>query len=281
MYALSSVSLIGVLSFAVVSAIRVNARTLYWITFGLVGLATGAMLGNAIVHLVPESFEFVIDKQISSLAVSLLMLSGFLVSFFLEKGLNFHCHHGNVTRQSQGCEDGHCRKEEGNRHEDDDHHDDGEKHIHPVGHMTLAAHMLDNFNDGVLIGVTYLISIPAGIATTVAIISHEFPLEFGSFGVMINAGFTRWQAIAINVISAFVAFIGTLLVLYFGTIFSWLPKYLTPLGAGIVLYIVAAQLVPMLQKENDKKRNLLQIAIVLFGVAAMVAAKMFEISMGG
>jgi len=196
-YALSSVSLIGVLSFMVVSAIKVNARTLYWINLALVSLATGAMLGNGIVHLVPESFEFVIDKQITSLAVSLLMLAGFLTGFGLEKGLNFHCHHTqNLRRDDDHCPDGDCHEDETKQEE---------KHIHPVGHMTLFAHMLDNLNDGVLIGVTYLISIPAGIATTVAIISHEFPLEFGSFAVMIKAGFTRWQAIAVNVISAGVA----------------------------------------------------------------------------
>jgi zinc and cadmium transporter len=258
----------------VVTAIRVNARTLYWITFALVAMATGAMLGNAIVHLVPESFEFVVDKQISSLTVSLLMLSGFLLSFGLEKGLNFHCHHTtNLRRDDHGCEDGDCGEEK------DEHHE--EKHIHPVGHMTLAAHMLDNFNDGLLIGVTYLISIPAGVATTIAIISHEFPLEFGSFAVMIKAGYTRWQAIAINVISAFVAIAATTLVLLFGSKFSWLPMYLTPFGAGIVLYIVAAQLVPMLQQEKDKKRNALQVVIVLAAVLAMVAAKVFENHIGG
>jgi zinc transporter ZupT len=147
--------------------------------------------------------------------------------------------------------------------------------------MTLAAHMLDNFNDGLLIGVTYLISIPAGVATTIAIISHEFPLEFGSFAVMIKAGYTRWQAIAINVISAFVAIAATTLVLLFGSKFSWLPMYLTPFGAGIVLYIVAAQLVPMLQQEKDKKRNALQVVIVLAAVLAMVAAKVFENHIGG
>jgi len=272
-YAIASVSLVSVISLLGVFALSVKPRSLSVITFVLVSLATGAMLGNAVVHLIPESFENVIDGHISSFAVSLLMLAGFLVCFVLEKGLNFHCHHaGAMHHDPDHCEQGGCEAEESSH---------AHKHIHPTGHMSLMAHALDNFTDGILIGVTYLVSIPAGIATTVAIISHEIPMEFGGFGVLVKAGFKPWQAVFINFLSAIVALIGTILVLVFGTMIKSLPMYLTPIGAGIVLYIVAAGLVPMLQQERNPKRSFVQISIMTAGVAAMVAAKMFEAWLGG
>ncbi|MGH7484994.1 MAG: ZIP family metal transporter [Terriglobales bacterium] len=295
LYALTSVSLVSVLSLMGVFAISVKPHTLARITFVLVSLATGCMLGNAIVHLIPESFEAVQAGEINSFTVSLLMLAGFLVCFAFERVLNFHCHHsGAFHHDPDGCD-----HEHGGHGHDEAHAHDGcenacatgscgkqeceggqcaHRHvsIHPLGHLSLMAHAMDNFTDGILIGATYLISIPAGIATTIAIVSHEIPMEFGGFGVLVKSGFTRWQAIFINFCSAIVATIGTLLVLYFGQIIHKLPVYLTPIGAGTVLYICAVGLIPQLQQEKDRKRAALTILIMLAGVAVMVVAKLYE-----
>jgi len=54
-----------------------------------VSFAAGALFGDAIIHLLPESFE----EIESSLTVSLLVLSGIIFFFVLEKFIHWrHCH---------------------------------------------------------------------------------------------------------------------------------------------------------------------------------------------
>lgn len=264
-YALASVSLVGLISLCGVFAIPVTRQTLSKVTFVLVSLATGAMLGNAFVHLLPESFEYVFAGRITAMSVSLLIVAGFLFCFILEKVMNLSCHHGFGHHH----EEGHC-------HEGEQCHGSSTKglsDIHPTGYMSLLSHGMDNFTDGILIGATYLISVPAGLATTLAIVLHEIPMEFGAFGVLVQAGFSRKGAILVNFFSAVVAAIGTLAVLVFGSMVHSLPVVLTPIGAGIVLYVTAAGLVPRLQGEHGCRQSLVQVLIMALGLGVMVAVK--------
>jgi zinc and cadmium transporter len=274
-YAIASVSLVSVISLLGVFALSMKPRSLATMTFLLVSLATGCMLGNAIVHLIPESFENVIDGHISSFAVSLLMLGGFLFCFALQKANGHWQHSGAAHIETVPCESDHCPEDQT---EVEQPH--GLKHIHHTGHMSLLAHAIDNLTDGVLIAATYLASIPAGIATTVSIVSHEIPMEFGGFGVLVKAGFKPWHAVFINFLSALIALTGTIGVLIADNYFKSLPVYLTPIGAGVVLYLVASGLVPMLQQERDVKRSAIQMSIMGVGIVIMVLAKMFEAYLG-
>ncbi len=262
-YALSSVSLISLVSLLAVTGFYLSRRALDRLMLILVSLATGAMLGNGLIHLIPESFEYVEAGHITSLTVSLLILGGFLLSFLLHKVLHLHCHHaGGHFHELGNAEHGH----------------DSEEHsaIHPTGHMSLLSHAMDNFTDGILIGIAYMASIPAGIGMTLGIILHEIPMELGGFGVLVNAGFSKGKAVLINFLSGLVAVTGTVLVLAFGSVIKSLPQVLTPLGAGIVIYLVASGLIPQLQKETNRTRSLVQTGLMILGAAIMVACKMYE-----
>jgi zinc and cadmium transporter len=46
--------------------------------------------------------------------------------------------------------------------------------------------MVHNLIDGLIIGASYLVSIPVGIATTFAVVLHEIPQEIGDFGVLVH-----------------------------------------------------------------------------------------------
>ena len=276
-YALASVLTISLVSLTAVTALYLSRRSLDRLMFLVIALATGAMLGNGLVHILPEAFEHVARGEISSLAVSLLVTGGFLLSFMLNKVLNLSCHHSGAHFHDLDDFAGHDDAHEHHEHQDDhDHEDSGKKHIHPNGHMSLLSHGLDNFTDGILIGIAYLTSIPAGIGMTAAIILHEIPMEFGGFGILVASGFSKKKAVLINFLSGLVAMLGTSMVLVFGTWIHRLPVYLTPLGAGIVIYLVASGLIPQLQKENDRKRSLIQTCLMLVGVLIMVACKMAE-----
>lgn len=271
LYALVSVSLVSVLALAGLLAIPVKPAQMRRIVFVLVALGTGTMLGNAIVHLIPEAFEFADKGAIAGTTVSILILSGMSFSFVMEKVLKLHCHHG--------AEHVHEDKECPCHDDDDDDHEGHHTHvhgIHPTGHLSMISHMVDNLTDGMLIGSMYLISIPAGLATTLAILMHELPMEFGSFGVLVKAGFSKRGAVLVNLSSALVALAGTILVLVLGSKVQALPVYLTPICGGMVLYITMTALVPRMLKENNPLRSLLQVGIASIGVIIMILLKIYE-----
>jgi zinc and cadmium transporter len=259
LYALLSVSLISAASLTAVFTFYLSTRNLDRLMFVLVSIATGAMLGNALVHLVPESFEYAESGAVTALTVSLFMLGGYLLSFFFHKVLHLQCHHA----------DSNCDVDES------PHLPRVKKApIHITGHMSILSHGNDNFTDGMLIGIAYLNSIEIGIATTIAIILHEIPMELGGFGILVNAGYSKRTAVVINFLSGLIAVAGTLAVLVLGGLFKWLPSILTPVGAGMVIYLVASGLIPMAQKESSTKRVLTQTAFMLVGIAIMIACKL-------
>lgn len=234
----SLISLIGV----VVLAIRQDV--LNRIVFILVSLAVGALFGDALIHLLPEAYR-TFDSE---LTVSYLVMAGFLLFFLVEKYLHWHHHHD----EESGV------------------------HIHPVGYINLVSDAMHNFIDGVLIGVSYLVSIPLGIATTLAVILHEIPQEIGDFGVLISAGFTRKRALWLNFATGLTAVLGTVLALLLGGRLEALITYAIPLTAGGFLYIAAVDLLPPLHKETRPIRSLLQLVAIVAGVAIMAWLKIHE-----
>jgi zinc and cadmium transporter len=259
-YALLSVSVVGLIALAGVAGMAIKGRTLSRIVRTLIPLATGAMLGNAIVHLVPESFE----NTPNALRASILIASGFVGCFILVRIIHL---------LGGDCADCH-------EHEPSSDGDVDEQrsffHIHPSGHVSLISHALDNFCDGILIALSYLISFPVGLATTISIILHEIPMEFSGFGVLVMSGFSRKNAIWVNFLSALVALAGTLLTLWLGTTITVLPGLLTPVAAGAVLYNAASTLVPQLQRERGVKRSVWQLVLLLIGLGLMIAVRALE-----
>ena len=273
--ALASVSLISVSS--LVAAFYLSRRPLDKIMFVLISLATGAMLGNGFVHVIQESYEYVASGKISSMTVSVLMLGGYFLSFVLHKVMHLHCHHmeSHTTPCETQCE---TLKDCVKQKHDDHHHEDGwgeAGHIHPNGQLSLLSHGVDNFTDGILIGISYIASIPAGLAMTWAIMMHEVPMELGGFGVLVKAGFSKRRAVLINFLSGVVAVAGTGLVLAFDSVFSSLPVILTPIGAGVVIYFAASGLVPQLQKETNKRKSLYQVLLMGVGAGFLVLCKYY------
>ena len=57
-------------------------------------------------------------------------------------------------------------------------HDHGDK---PVAYLTLIGDGIHNFADGAVIAAAYLISVPLGVTTTIAVIAHEVPHELSGF----------------------------------------------------------------------------------------------------
>jgi zinc and cadmium transporter len=129
--------------------------------------------------------------------------------------------------------------------------------------------MVHNFLDGVVIAGAFATSIPLGIATTMAIIFHEIPQEFGDFAILVHSGFSVGKALIFNVLVGGTAVLGGIAGYYATVAVDGLAPYLLPVAAGGFLYISASDLIPEIHKENSLKKTIALIFTFLFGVAIM------------
>ncbi|OGJ01625.1 hypothetical protein A3G98_01350 [Candidatus Nomurabacteria bacterium RIFCSPLOWO2_12_FULL_37_8] len=212
--------------------------------FLLVSLAVGALLGDAFIHLIPEAFE----TSSNPLTVSLLVIAGLVVFFILEKFMHWH-HHGDDTQ---------------------------EQDIHPVGKLVLLSDGVHNFIDGIIIGISFLVSVPLGIATTLAVILHEIPQEIGDFAVLLHAGYTRKRALWLNFLSALTAVLGTLVAFMLGEAGESFTNWVLPIAAGGFIYIAVADLIPELHKTKKINHSFFQLLALILGVVLMVGLVFLE-----
>jgi zinc and cadmium transporter len=142
--------------------------------------------------------------------------------------------------------------------------------------MNLIGDSLHNFIDGLIVAGSYLISIPAGIATTIAVIFHEIPQEIGDFGVLVHGGFTKGRAIFLNFITALTAVLGAVFALVLNNYVANIEGYLISLAIGGFLYIAGSDLIPELHKETKISVSLIQILTFILGIAVMMALLLLE-----
>ncbi|MCA9485878.1 MAG: ZIP family metal transporter [Nanoarchaeota archaeon] len=244
-YTLVSVFLVSLISLIGIITLSLKTQKLNKILLYLIALSAGTLIGGAFLHLLPELAE-----DGFTLSISFYILSGILIFFVLEKVIHWnHCHTHLVDK----------------------------KHIHPFAYTNLIGDALHNFLDGIIIAASYLISIPAGIATTLAVILHEIPQEVGDFGVLIQGGFTKSKALAMNFLSALTAFLGAILTL---TLTSWVTNIelpLTAIAAGGFIYIALSDLIPEIHKHSHKiSKSLLQLLVFLIGIGLMALLLLLE-----
>lgn len=239
LYAILSVVLVSLISFVGVLAVIFRKGKLNNLLFVLVSFSVGALFGDAFIHLLPESFESLKNP----LVAPLLVIVGILIFFILEKYIRWH----------------HCHLEQ----------KECEEHNHHLGTMNIIGDGVHNFIDGVLIGASYLVSIPLGIATTTAIVMHEIPSEIGEFGVLLHSGMSVKKAVLFNFFSSALAILGAVIALFLGTRVSDFANYLIPVAAGGFIYIAGSDLIPELHSEVKVKNSLLQIISIGMGVIVM------------
>lgn len=238
LYTLISVVIVSLVSLSGVITLAINKNFLKKILLILVAFSTGALLGDAFLHLLPEIIE---ESNQLSLSATLMIFCGILLFFILEKILRWrHCH------------DIDCKE-----------------HPKHLGIMNLVGDAVHNFIDGVLIGASFLVSIPLGVATTIAVAAHEIPQELGDFGVLLHSGFKPAQAIWYNILSACTAILGAICVLILGNFSNNLVDAMIPLTAGGFIYIALSGLVPELHKEQKMSISLIQLVAIICGIALM------------
>ena len=142
---------------------RVRTRLVPW----LVSYAVGALLGVALLALLPEALD-----TLRPTAVFGTLLGGILTFFVLEKlVLLRHCHT-----------------------------DECQVHGATVP-LVLIGDAFHNFIDGAIICAAVLTSIPLGVNTAIAVAAHEIPQEVGDVAILLAAGYSRRGALLLNLVS--------------------------------------------------------------------------------
>jgi len=243
-YSISSVLLVGFISLIGLFTLSMKTKHLKNILLYLVSFSAGAMFGDAFIHLLPE----VVEENGFGLFTSASILAGIVIFFVMEKVIHWrHCHHTT------------------------DHN-----HVHPFAVMNLVGDGVHNFLDGLIIGVSYLVSLPVGIATTIAVILHEIPQEIGDFSVLIHGGFTRAKALFLNFVTAMIALIGTIFALLIGQQFGGITSFLIPFAAGGFIYIAGSDLIPELHKETKTWKSFWQLIAFVAGIMIMLLLLLLE-----
>ena len=235
---ISSLSLIGILGFLI------NDKLIKKTSMILVAFSTGALLGGAFFHLLPESS---LDGE--NLTPYIYLIVGIIIFYLLERFLKWH----------------HCHDEENNCQ------------THSFAYMSLIGDGVHNFIDGLVIVSSFYLSPEIGVATAIALATHEIPQELGDFGVLIHGGFSKTRAVVCNFVSALTAVAGVLVGFVMINNINNMSLVLLPFAAGGFIYISMSDLIPELHKENGLKRSVVYFLTFIAGLVFMYFAKiLFE-----
>jgi zinc and cadmium transporter len=243
-YSLASAGAVSLISLIGVLTLMVGIKRLDRVIPLLISLAVGGLFGDAMIHILPESF----DGDHSHALTSLYVLTGIMIFFLLERYLHWH-------------------------HE---HHERSVNPIHPVAYVNIISDGLHNLLDGLVIGASYLVSVPLGVTTTIAVALHEIPQEQGDFGILIHAGFSPKKALLTNFLSAILALVGVVISLSIGPNLGGYTAIMLPLTAGGFIYIAGSDLIPELHHEKETAASLAQSGMVLLGIGLMFLLLLIE-----
>jgi zinc and cadmium transporter len=88
----------------------------------------------------------------------------------------------------------------------------------------------------------------------------------GDYGILVYAGFERKISIIINFIAAFAVviggFFGSIFIGFIGPMTGWMIAF----SVGALLFLSATELIPEMHKEKDRRKTLLEIVMLLFGL---------------
>jgi zinc and cadmium transporter len=237
LYAVAAVILVSLISLIGVITLWIKKELLGKIVFILVAFGAGTLFGAAFFHILPEAIEMMEATALT------YVLGGIILFFFIERFIQWH----------------HCHKL-ASGHQCD---------VKSYTYMNLIGDGVHNFTDGAIIMAAFLINIPIGIITTIAIMLHEIPQEISDFGILVKGGFGRTKALLYNLLSGLVAIVGTVTMYMFaGFIESSIP-ILIAIGAGSFIYIASTDLLPEMHKEMGSKKLVLQFAFLLLGIFLM------------
>jgi zinc and cadmium transporter len=202
----------------------------------LVSYAVGALLGVALLAILPESLEALPPTRVFA-----TLLAGILLFFVLEKLVLWrHCH-------THDCE------------------------VHDsAASLVLIGDAFHNFVDGAVIAAAVMTSVPLGISTAIAVAAHEIPQEVGDFAILLHSGYSRGRALLLNAVSAAAGTGGAIVAFVALDQLPAMLPYFLALAAASFLYVAMADLIPGLHRGRTDGSSLRQVVLVGAGIATVV-----------
>lgn len=236
LYALCSVVIISLASLVGIFTFWIKNEKLEKILIYFVAFSAWALLWDVFFHLFPE-----LDNGFSTFSWA-LVLWGIVIGLFIEKVIHWN----------------HC------------HHTESKNHPHPLAIMNLVGDFFHNFIDGLIIWASFLTSITAWFSTALAVLFHEIPQEMWDFAVLVHGGYKKWRAILLNFLTALSAVLGVVLTFLIWIRIENIHEYLIPIAIGMFIYIAWSDLIPEINKHNQKiGTSLLQILMFILGAFVM------------
>jgi zinc and cadmium transporter len=240
-----------------------------------VSFATGALLGAALLALLPEAMAGAGPQ--GAHRIGLTLVAGLGVFFVMEKlVLWWHAH---AHADSAGAAA--CPQHSGEAPDPRAGHSHGKAASHGHDHardrasgvLVLVGDSLHNALDGVLIAAAFLGSMQLGILTTLAVAAHEIPHRVGDFAILVQAGLSRSRALLLNLATGVASVLGAT-VAYYGLRETRhaLPYALAFAAAGF-LYIAVAGLIPGLHRRADPRTSAIQVMLIAAGIAVIAVAE--------
>lgn len=249
----------------------------------LVSFAFGTLLGDILLHLIPEIFESIENTQPSFILIGSAIFTGFLAFLFLDKtlrvmsigtgkeiSLSSHSHSHvqesdeiatsssiNAPQSTNGLKQRKTRniatkptRKAAKAHE---------SHQKPniAAYLNIVTGCVHNITDGIALASSFYSSRHVGATTTIAVMFHEIPHEIGDFVILLSSGFTFPQALKSQLVTSIGAMVGTAIGCALNempqstsktstTSTHWLlqPDLLLPISTGGFIYIATVGVAP-------------------------------------
>jgi zinc and cadmium transporter len=211
----------------------VRTRLVPW----LVSYAVGALLGVALLALLPEALTLLAPP-----AVFGTLLGGILLFFTLEKlVLLRHCH-------TDECQ------------------------VHgATASLLFIGDAFHNFIDGAIICAAVMTSVPLGVNTAIAVAAHEIPQEVGDVAILLASGYSRSQALMLNIVSGGSGILGALVAFASVQVVPSVRPYVLAMSAASLLYIAMSDLIPDLHRGAIDRSAARQVLLIAAGIGTIVA----------
>eukprot|EP01040_Poterioochromonas_malhamensis_P004413 gene4414-4730_t len=139
---------------------------------------------------------------------------------------------------------------------------------------------MHNVTDGIAVGAAFAHGSGIGFATFVSVFFHEIPHEIADLIVLVQNGFTKWEAIGLQFITAVGALIGTWIGYQVESNDAY-KNILLAIASGGFLYIATVSMVPSIIAEKGSIFEIImQMISFLAGVGLMVVVLWLE-AIGG
>lgn len=147
------------------------------------------------------------------------------------------------------------------------HHEHEDSKRDPKTWLIIVGDTMHNALDGVAIAASFLISVPTGIVTTIAVAAHEIPQEIGDFGLLLSKGMRRRNVLLVNVLSALATVVFAVGTYLLGSDDKLPIGALLGVSAGFLLYIAASDIIPAIHERSNKRRVFdIQALLLVLGV---------------